>query len=91
MIEIKMLEKLGKHDIGDNRCVQIRNWFDYRNHICIASSRSPKDYSYCKRVPKSSAINVIGFKYLILAVQPTINKAKVILSQQDIIELLKSS
>ncbi|CAM8999735.1 unnamed protein product [Rhodiola kirilowii] len=35
MIEIKMLEKLGKHDIGGNRCVQIRNWFDYRNHICI--------------------------------------------------------
>ncbi|KAL9666242.1 hypothetical protein QQ045_000568 [Rhodiola kirilowii] len=30
MIEIKMLEKLGKHDIGGNRCVQIRNWFDYR-------------------------------------------------------------
>ncbi|KAL9667729.1 hypothetical protein QQ045_002094 [Rhodiola kirilowii] len=26
-----------------------------------ASSRSPKDYSYCKRVPKSSAIKVIDF------------------------------
>ncbi|CAM8980085.1 unnamed protein product [Rhodiola kirilowii] len=130
MIEIEMLEKLGKHDIGGNRCVQIRNWFDYRNHICIVfeklgpslydflrknsyrsfpidlvreigrqlleciafmhdmrlihtdlkpenillvspdyvkvpdyktSSRSPKDSSYCKRVPKSSAIKVIDF------------------------------
>nr|QGP73796.1 Tubby-like F-box protein 3 [Sedum alfredii] len=130
MIEIEMLEQLGKHDIGGNRCVQIRNWFDYRNHICIVfeklgpslydflrknsyrsfpidvvrdigrqlleciafmhdmrlihtdlkpenillvspdyvkvpdykgSSRSPKDSSYFKRVPKSSAIKVIDF------------------------------
>ncbi|CAH8275469.1 unnamed protein product [Arabidopsis lyrata] len=35
MIEIEMLQQLGKHDKGGNRCVQIRNWFDYRNHICI--------------------------------------------------------
>ncbi|CAA7037298.1 unnamed protein product [Microthlaspi erraticum] len=35
MIEIEMLQHLGKHDKGGNRCVQIRNWFDYRNHICI--------------------------------------------------------
>uniref|UniRef100_A0A7C9E4M9 Dual-specificity kinase n=1 Tax=Opuntia streptacantha TaxID=393608 RepID=A0A7C9E4M9_OPUST len=130
MIEIDMLEQLGKHDKGGNRCVQIRNWFDYRNHICIVFEklgpslydflrknnyrpfpidlvreigrqllecvafmhelnlihtdlkpenvllvtsdyvkvpdyksypRSPKDSSYYKRVPKSSAIKVIDF------------------------------
>ncbi|XP_011005619.1 PREDICTED: serine/threonine-protein kinase AFC2 isoform X1 [Populus euphratica] len=139
MIEIEVLQQLGKHDKGGNRCVQIRNWFDYRNHICIVfeklgpslydflrknnyrsfpidhvreigrqllecvafmhdlrmihtdlkpenillvssdyvkvpdykvadiccfeqnSTRSPKDSSYYKRVPKSSAIKVIDF------------------------------
>ncbi|XP_073003443.1 serine/threonine-protein kinase AFC2-like isoform X2 [Typha latifolia] len=35
MIEIDVLQQLGKHDKSGNRCVQIRNWFDYRNHICI--------------------------------------------------------
>ena len=129
MIEVEMLQQLGKHDNG-NRCVQIWNWFDYRNHICIVfeklgpslydflrknnyrsfpidlvreigrqlldcvafmhdlrlihtdlkpenillispeyvkvpdykvSSRSPKDGSYYKRIPKSSAIKVIDF------------------------------
>ncbi|KAK7851464.1 serine/threonine-protein kinase afc2 [Quercus suber] len=82
MIEIEMLQQLGKHDKGGNRCVQIRNWFDYRNRFCIPenillvssdyvkvpdykdyknSSRSPKDGSYFKRVPKSGAIKVIDF------------------------------
>ncbi|XP_039124858.1 serine/threonine-protein kinase AFC2 isoform X1 [Dioscorea cayenensis subsp. rotundata] len=130
MIEIDMLQQLGKHDKNGARCVQIRNWFDYRNHICIVfeklgpslydflrknnyrpfpidlvrelgrqllecvafmhdlrlihtdlkpenillvsseyikvpdykvSSRSPKDGSYSKRLPKSSAIKVIDF------------------------------
>ncbi|KAJ4850833.1 Serine/threonine-protein kinase afc2 [Turnera subulata] len=118
MIEIEVLQQLGKHDKGGNRCVQIRNWFDYRNHICIVfeklgpslydflrknnyrsfpidlvlmhdmrlihtdlkpenillvspdyvklpdyknSSRSPRDSSYFKRVPKSSAVKVIDF------------------------------
>ncbi|XP_031479967.1 serine/threonine-protein kinase AFC2 isoform X2 [Nymphaea colorata] len=130
MIEIDVLQQLAKHDIGGSRCVQIRNWFDYRNHICIVfeklgpslydflrknnyrsfpidlvrelgrrllecvafmhdlrlihtdlkpenilfissdyvkvpdykgSSRSPKDGSYFKRLPKSSAIKVIDF------------------------------
>ncbi|KAH1246160.1 Serine/threonine-protein kinase AFC2 [Glycine max] len=37
MVEIEVLQQLGKHDKGSNRCVQIRNWFDYRNHICIVS------------------------------------------------------
>ncbi|KAG1331386.1 Serine/threonine-protein kinase AFC3 [Cocos nucifera] len=35
MIEIDMLQQLGKCDKNGSRCVQIRNWFDYRNHICI--------------------------------------------------------
>ncbi|KAL8140812.1 hypothetical protein V2J09_006833 [Rumex salicifolius] len=130
MIEIDVLQQLGKNDIGGHRCVQIRNWFDYRNHICIVfeklgpslydflrknnyrsfpidlvreigrqlleciafmhelhlihtdlkpenillvthdfvkvpdykgSSRSSKDSSYFKRVPKSSAVKVIDF------------------------------
>ncbi|KAJ9568313.1 hypothetical protein OSB04_004279 [Centaurea solstitialis] len=130
MIEIDVLQQLGKHDKGGNRCVQLRNWFDYRNHICIVfeklgpslydflrknnyrsfpidlvreigrqlleciafmhdlrlihtdlkpenillvsgeylkvpdykcSSRSPKDGSFSKRIPKSSAIKVIDF------------------------------
>ncbi|KAJ6672325.1 SERINE/THREONINE-PROTEIN KINASE DOA-RELATED [Salix viminalis] len=120
----------GCHKNWSNRCVQIRDWFDYRNHICIVfeklgpslydflrknnyrsfpidlvreigrqllecvafmhdlrmihtdlkpenillvssdyvkvpdyknSSRSPKDISYFKRVPKSSSIKVIDF------------------------------
>ncbi|XP_052175524.1 serine/threonine-protein kinase AFC2-like isoform X2 [Diospyros lotus] len=130
MIEVEVLQQLGKHDKGGSRCVQIRNWFDYRNHICIVfeklgpslydflrknnyrpfpidlvreigrqllesvafmhdlllihtdlkpenillvspeyvkvpeykvTSRSPKDGSYYKRVPKSSAVKVIDF------------------------------
>ncbi|XP_021743729.1 serine/threonine-protein kinase AFC2-like isoform X2 [Chenopodium quinoa] len=35
MIEIEVLEQLGRHNRNANGCVQIRNWFDYRNHICI--------------------------------------------------------
>ncbi|XP_057542587.1 serine/threonine-protein kinase AFC2-like isoform X2 [Amaranthus tricolor] len=31
MIEIDVLEQLSRH----YSCVQMRNWFDYRNHICI--------------------------------------------------------
>ncbi|CAI0447429.1 unnamed protein product [Linum tenue] len=38
MIEIDVLQQLGKHDRGGNRCVQLRNWFDYRNHICIVTN-----------------------------------------------------
>ncbi|KAK3005259.1 hypothetical protein RJ639_017025 [Escallonia herrerae] len=35
MIEIDVLQMLGRYDRNGSRCVQIRNWFDYRNHICI--------------------------------------------------------
>ncbi|URE38607.1 Quinolinate synthetase A protein, partial [Musa troglodytarum] len=67
MIEINMLQQLGKYDKNASRwCIlavvcKYWNWFDYRNHICIVSSRSPKQGSYFKRLPKSSAIKVIDF------------------------------
>ncbi|XP_052186613.1 serine/threonine-protein kinase AFC2-like isoform X1 [Diospyros lotus] len=34
-VEVDVLQLLGRHDRIGSRCVQIRNWFDYRNHICI--------------------------------------------------------
>ncbi|KAK4256643.1 hypothetical protein QN277_006342 [Acacia crassicarpa] len=34
-LEVDVLQLLGKYDRIGSRCVQIRNWFDYRNHICI--------------------------------------------------------
>ncbi|KAF5945177.1 hypothetical protein HYC85_015405 [Camellia sinensis] len=34
-IEVDVLQLLGRYDRSGSRCVQIRNWFDYRNHICI--------------------------------------------------------
>ncbi|KAK9733998.1 hypothetical protein RND81_04G107100 [Saponaria officinalis] len=50
MIEIDMLQKLGKHDKGGNRCVQIRNWFDYRNHICIVFEKlGPSLYDFLRK------------------------------------------
>nr|KJB06717.1 hypothetical protein B456_001G063800 [Gossypium raimondii] len=49
MIEIEMLQQLGKHDKGGNRCVQIRNWFDYRNHICIVFEKlGPSLYDFLR-------------------------------------------
>ncbi|KAG9130685.1 hypothetical protein Leryth_018084 [Lithospermum erythrorhizon] len=35
MIEIDVLQLLGRYDRNGIRCVQLRNWFDYRNHICL--------------------------------------------------------
>ncbi|CAI8609833.1 unnamed protein product [Vicia faba] len=50
MIEIDMLQQLGKNDIGGNRCVQIRNWFDYRNHICIVFEKlGPSLYDFLRK------------------------------------------
>ncbi|KAF3324689.1 serine/threonine-protein kinase AFC2-like protein [Carex littledalei] len=34
-IEIGILQQLGKYEPARSRCVQVRNWFEYRNHICI--------------------------------------------------------
>ncbi|RDX58214.1 Serine/threonine-protein kinase AFC2 [Mucuna pruriens] len=50
MIEIEVLQHLGKHDKGGNRCVQIRNWFDYRNHICIVFEKlGPSLYDFLRK------------------------------------------
>nr|GMD03854.1 serine/threonine-protein kinase AFC1-like isoform X2 [Ipomoea batatas] len=50
MIEIDVLQKLARHDIGGKRCVQIRNWFDYRNHICIVFEKlGPSLYDYLRK------------------------------------------
>ncbi|KAE8681412.1 Serine/threonine-protein kinase AFC2 [Hibiscus syriacus] len=51
MIEIEMLEQLRKHDKGGNRCVQIRNWFDYRNHVCIVFEKlGPSLYDFLRKI-----------------------------------------
>uniref|UniRef100_A0A804NSW9 dual-specificity kinase n=1 Tax=Zea mays TaxID=4577 RepID=A0A804NSW9_MAIZE len=50
MIEIGMLEKLGKYGESRSSCVQIRNWFDYRNHICIVFERlGPSLYDFLRK------------------------------------------
>ncbi|KAK3158367.1 hypothetical protein QOZ80_2AG0136210 [Eleusine coracana subsp. coracana] len=50
MIEIGMLEQLGKYEQSRSSCVQIRNWFDYRNHICIVFERlGPSLYDFLKK------------------------------------------
>ncbi|XP_019187257.1 PREDICTED: serine/threonine-protein kinase AFC1 [Ipomoea nil] len=50
MVEIDVLQKLARHDIGGKRCVQIRNWFDYRNHICIVFEKlGPSLYDYLRK------------------------------------------
>ncbi|KAJ4977620.1 hypothetical protein NE237_008400 [Protea cynaroides] len=50
MIEIDVLQKLAKHDISGTRCVQIRNWFDYRNHICIVFEKlGPSLYDFLRK------------------------------------------
>ncbi|XP_058099022.1 serine/threonine-protein kinase AFC1-like isoform X2 [Magnolia sinica] len=50
MIEIDVLQNLAKHDIGGTRCVQIRNWFDYRNHICIVFEKlGPSLYDFLRK------------------------------------------
>ncbi|KAK2976575.1 hypothetical protein RJ640_024196, partial [Escallonia rubra] len=50
MIEIDVLQKLARHDAGGTRCVQIRNWFDYRNHICIVFEKlGPSLYDFLRK------------------------------------------
>lgn len=50
MIEIDVLQKLARHDVGGSRCVQIRNWFDYRNHICIVFEKlGPSLYDFLRK------------------------------------------
>ncbi|POO02430.1 Serine/threonine protein kinase [Trema orientale] len=50
MIEIDVLQRLARNDIGGSRCVQIRNWFDYRNHICIVFEKlGPSLYDFLRK------------------------------------------
>ncbi|PHT45063.1 Serine/threonine-protein kinase AFC2 [Capsicum baccatum] len=50
MIEVAMLQQLAKHDNGENHCVQIRKWFDYRNHICIVFEKlGPRLYDFLRK------------------------------------------
>ncbi|EPS65327.1 hypothetical protein M569_09450, partial [Genlisea aurea] len=50
MIEIDVLQKLARHDTNGSRCVQIRNWFDYRNHICIVFEKlGPSLYDFLRK------------------------------------------
>ncbi|CAN4124092.1 unnamed protein product [Withania somnifera] len=35
MVEVDVLQLLGRYDRGGSRCVQLQNWFDYRNHIFL--------------------------------------------------------
>ncbi|XP_065874042.1 serine/threonine-protein kinase AFC2-like isoform X1 [Euphorbia lathyris] len=50
MLEIDVLHLLGKYDRSGSRCVQIRNWFDYRNHICIVFEMlGPSLYDFLRK------------------------------------------
>ncbi|KAK9273400.1 hypothetical protein L1049_018210 [Liquidambar formosana] len=50
MIEVDVLQHIAKNDRGGSRCVQIRNWFDYRNHICIVFEKlGPSLFDFLKR------------------------------------------
>ncbi|KAK7351461.1 hypothetical protein VNO77_10945 [Canavalia gladiata] len=50
MLEVDVLQHLAKNDRGNSRCVQIRNWFDYRNHVCIVFEKlGPSLFDFLKR------------------------------------------
>ncbi|GAB2272464.1 CAAX prenyl protease 1 [Dionaea muscipula] len=50
MIEIDVLQKLSSHDVGGARCVQIQNWFEYRNHVCIVFEKlGPSLYDFLRK------------------------------------------
>ncbi|KAH9708584.1 serine/threonine-protein kinase AFC2 [Citrus sinensis] len=50
MTEIDVLELLKRYDRSGSHCVQIRNWFDYRNHICIVFEMlGPSLYDFLRK------------------------------------------
>ncbi|KAI3991712.1 hypothetical protein MKX01_038110 [Papaver californicum] len=50
MIEIDVLQLLAKNDRTCSRCVQIRKWFEYRNHICIVFEKlGPSLYDFLRK------------------------------------------
>ncbi|GLJ32600.1 hypothetical protein SUGI_0655850 [Cryptomeria japonica] len=50
LIEIDVLREVGKYDKSGKRCVQMREWFDYRNHTCIVFEKlGPSLYDYLQK------------------------------------------
>eukprot|EP00249_Psilotum_nudum_P024879 c29316_g1_i11 orf=2084-2572(+) len=51
MIEIDVLRVLSKHDKSGSRgCVRMRDWFDYRSHICIVCELlGPSLYDFLRK------------------------------------------
>ncbi|XP_057857232.1 serine/threonine-protein kinase AFC1 isoform X3 [Cryptomeria japonica] len=50
MIEVDVLGEVGRSDKKGTRCVQMRNWFDYRNHICIVFEKlGPSLYDFLRK------------------------------------------
>ncbi|CAK7353394.1 unnamed protein product [Dovyalis caffra] len=50
MIEVDILQHIAKNEKASSRCVKIRNWFDYRNHICIVFEKlGPSLFDFLKR------------------------------------------
>ncbi|KAK4788322.1 hypothetical protein SAY86_019641 [Trapa natans] len=50
MVEIDVLQLLSRHDKSGSHCVKIRNWFDYRNHICIVLEMlGPSLYDFLRK------------------------------------------
>lgn len=50
MVEVDILKHLAQNDTGSLHCVQIRTWFDYRNHICIVFEKlGPSLFDFLKR------------------------------------------
>ncbi|CAM8892330.1 unnamed protein product [Rhodiola kirilowii] len=48
--EVNVLQLLAKNDRGNTHCVQMRDWFDYRNHICIVFEKlGPSLFDFLKR------------------------------------------
>ncbi|CAH9106253.1 unnamed protein product [Cuscuta epithymum] len=50
MAEVDVLHRLSENDTAYSHCVQILDWFDYRNHICIVFEKlGPSLYDVLKR------------------------------------------
>ncbi|KAF9673403.1 hypothetical protein SADUNF_Sadunf10G0020600 [Salix dunnii] len=50
MLEVDMLQLLGKYDINGTCCVQIQNWLDYHNHISIVFEMlGPSLYDFLRK------------------------------------------
>ncbi|KAH9323497.1 hypothetical protein KI387_018136 [Taxus chinensis] len=50
LIEIDVLREVAKYDKTGKRCVQMREWFDYRNHTCIVFEKlGPSLYDYLQK------------------------------------------